>query len=58
VRHAEDQVIVTRRQQFPLPGCQPPVARVGLALRTVAVPAGNGALTITCIMGSNSLWRV
>ena len=40
MRHAEDQMIVGRRQQLPLAGGQPPVAGVGLALRAVAIPAG------------------
>ena len=40
MRHAEDQVVVADRQQFLLPGAQPLLACVGLALRTVAVSAG------------------
>ena len=40
MRHAEDQVEVAHRQQFLLPGAQPLLAGVGLALRTVAVSAG------------------
>ena len=38
--HAEDHVIVGRRQQFPLARRQPLLAGVGLALRAVAIAAG------------------
>src|SRR6266436_1264444 len=34
------------------------IARRRLALGAVPVAARNGELTITCLMGSNSLWRV
>src|SRR3974377_877563 len=40
VRHAEDQVKVASRQQFPSPGAQPLLPGVSLALRTVPVSAG------------------
>jgi hypothetical protein len=40
------------RQQFPAARLQPPVPCVGLALRTLPVPTGNGDLSITCLMGS------
>src|SRR6516162_5237874 len=40
VRHAEDQVEVTNRQQFPSPGAQPLLPGIGLALWTVPVSAG------------------
>jgi len=52
VRHAEDQVKVANRQQFPSPGAQPLLPGIGLALGTVPVAAGNGELSITCLMGS------
>ena len=52
VRYAEDQVIIAHRQEFPLPLVQPLFPRIGLALRTMSVPAGNGDLSITCLMGS------
>jgi hypothetical protein len=39
VRHAEYQMIVARRQQLLLTGGQPPVARIGLALRAMAITA-------------------
>src|SRR5580704_17155894 len=38
--HAEDHVEIAHREQFPLPGEQPLLACVGLALRAVAVSAG------------------
>src|SRR5271165_3835 len=39
VRHAEDQVKIPNRQQFPSPGAQPLLPGVGLALWTVPVSA-------------------
>jgi hypothetical protein len=39
VRHAEDQVIVARRQQLLLSREKPLLARVGLALRAMAIAA-------------------
>src|SRR6516162_3075127 len=39
VGHAEDQVKVANRQQFPSPGAQPLLPGIGLALRTVPVSA-------------------
>src|SRR5207249_10874554 len=38
--HAEDHVVVVHRQQFLLPGTQPFLACIGLALWTVAISAG------------------
>ena len=40
MRHAEDQVKVANRQQFPSPGTQPLLPGIGLALRTMPVAAG------------------
>src|SRR6516162_1068842 len=40
VRHAEDQVKVANRQQFPSSGAQPLLPGIGLALWTVPVSAG------------------
>src|ERR1700740_220851 len=40
MRDAEHEVKVAHRQQFLLPCAQPLLARVGLALRTMAVAAG------------------
>lgn len=38
--HAENQVEIAHREQFLLPGAQPLLACIGLALWTVAVSAG------------------
>jgi len=43
---------VRRREQFGAPRGQPTVARLVLALGAVPVPARNGDLSITCLMGS------
>jgi len=40
MRHAEDQVKVANRQQFPSPGAQPLLPGISLALWTVPVSAG------------------
>src|SRR3954454_4260109 len=40
VRHAEDEMEIAHRKQFLLPGAQPFLACISLALRTVAVSAG------------------
>jgi hypothetical protein len=40
-------------EKLALASCEPMFTRLRLALRTVPVPASNGARTITCIMGSN-----
>jgi len=45
-------VEVSQRDQFSGAGCDPAVARPGLALGTVAVAAGNGVISITCLMES------
>src|ERR1700694_6321581 len=44
-------MIVARGQQLPLPGGQPPVAGVGLALRTMAITARveNGGLMAAAV---------
>src|SRR5216684_6413523 len=52
VRDAEDQVVVIHRQQLLLASGQPLVPSVGLALRAMTIPAGNGEISITCVMGS------
>jgi hypothetical protein len=46
--HAEHHVEIAHREQFPSPIAQPLLACIGLTLRTVAVPTGNGELSITC----------
>jgi hypothetical protein len=52
MRHAEDNVIVSDRYKLLLSRSKPLISRVGLALRTMAVTAGNGELSITCLMES------
>jgi len=52
VRQSENDVRVAGRQQLAAACFQPAVARVGLALGAVPVAAGNGDLSITCLMGS------
>ena len=58
MRQCEDHVHIGDRQQFSNASGEPFIARVDLTLRAVAVATSNGELTITCLMGSNSLWRV
>ena len=48
----EHHMNIWDRQQFLAARFQPPVACVGLALRTMAIPARNGEISITCLMGS------
>jgi hypothetical protein len=45
-------------QKLCLPPCKPACTGRGLALGAMSVAARNGELTITCLMGSNSLWGV
>jgi len=52
VRHRKDDMKVVERHQFPGACRDPAIARLGLALRTVAVAASNGEISITCLMGS------
>ena len=52
VRHGEDGVKVAHRHQFAGARRNPAIARPGLALGTVAVAAGNGVISITCLVGS------
>ena len=49
VRHAEDEVKIVHRQQLLLALGEPLLASVGLAFRTMAIPAGNGEHPITCL---------
>jgi hypothetical protein len=53
VRQREYDVKVSNRKQFALPRGNPPPASLRLALWTMTIPAGNGELSITCVMGSN-----
>ena len=56
VRHAENDVIVGNRQDLLLPRSKPLITCVGLTLRAMPVSTCNGELSITCLMGSLSLW--
>ena len=55
---SEHHVEIGDRQKLRFSLLEPSSAGRGLALGTMTVAAGNGELTITCLMGSNSLWRV
>ena len=57
-RHGKDDVKILGFQNLGLPVFDPLGAGQGLAFWTVAVRAGNGELSITCFMGSTSLWGV
>ena len=54
VRDGEDRVKVIRGQEFLFPFGEPACTCLGLALGAVPVAAGNGELSITCLMGSSS----
>ncbi len=58
LRDREDDVEVGHGQQALLAGLEPLVFLEALALGTVPIPAGNGELSITSLMGSGSLWGV
>jgi hypothetical protein len=58
VRESKDQMEVADRQQFSLAVFQPAGFSQALALGAMAIPTGNGELSITCLMGSTSLWGV
>jgi len=53
VRNRKNDVYVVDGKQFLTASGEPLVAGVGLALGAVPGAAGNGDLTITCLMGSN-----
>ena len=54
MREGEDEVGVRGGQDFPAARLDPTVAGVGLALGAVPIVAGNGEISITCLMGSSS----
>ena len=58
VRQSKDDMEITDVQQFLLPFGQPAVAGVGLAFWAMPISTRNGELSITCLMGSLSLWGV
>src|ERR1039458_4677987 len=49
---SEHSMDIASGQQFPFARLKPALARVALATRAMSVSAGNGELSITCIMGS------
>ena len=53
MRKGEDHVYVAGGQEFLSARLQPAVAGLGLTLGAVPISAGNGELSITCIMGSS-----
>jgi hypothetical protein len=60
MRHAEDNVIVSDRYKLLLSRSKPLISRVGLALRTMAVPArvvGDGLMTAAIALISVSAER-
>jgi hypothetical protein len=56
VRQGEDDMKVRHRQQLRRSRRHPSGACVSLASGAMPVPACNGAITITCLMVSFSLW--
>ena len=58
MRQGEYYVEVRNFEEFPFARGEPALARLCLILRAMPVPAGNGELTITCLMGSDLLWGV
>jgi hypothetical protein len=54
----EDDVEIARRQKLALSCRDPSLARLVLAFRAMPVTASNGEISITCVMGSISLWGV
>jgi hypothetical protein len=58
VRNAKDEMMVDNGQQLLLPPPKPLLPCIGLAFWAMAVTAGNGELSITCLMGSVPLWGV
>jgi hypothetical protein len=58
LRQSEHGMDVASGQQFPFARPEPAPARVALASWAMPVSARNGELSITCLMGSNFLWRV
>jgi len=55
---SEDGMDIASGQQFPLARLKPAQARVALAPWAMPVSACNGVHSITCLMGSFSLWGV
>ena len=57
-RHCKDNVKIGNVEKLGLSVLNPLGARQGLAFGTVTIGACNGDLSITCFMGSISLWGV
>ena len=55
MRQGEYDVEVGDAEEFFLSCGEPALASLCLTLRAVPVPAGNGEISITCLMGSISL---
>ena len=53
-RQGEDHMVVVHGQELGLAGLKPVPGCTGLTLGAMPIPAGNGVLSITCIMGSTS----
>jgi hypothetical protein len=58
MRKREHDMEISCRQKFPLAGGDPTLSRLALAFWTVAIATCNGEISITCLMGSTSLWGV
>ena len=58
MRQCKDDMDVGHGQKVAAARIEPAVTGVGLALRTMPISTRNGELSITCLMGSNSLWGV
>jgi hypothetical protein len=49
VRQSKDNVDIGNRQQFTLPSPDPPIASAALTLGAMAIAAGNGEISISCL---------
>jgi hypothetical protein len=58
MRQREHDVKVGHAEQLAVASGEPALARLRLALGAGPIPAGNGDLSITCLMGSIFLWGV
>src|SRR5437773_543643 len=58
MRQCEHDMEIARFQKLLLSGSDPTLACLGLTFGTVAIAAGNGEISITCLMGSIFLWGV
>ena len=57
-RHRKDHMEIGDIQKLGLPVLDPLRPRQTLAFGAVSIATTNGELSITCVMGSNSLWGV